>query len=236
VRMVHYYVGMALVLAPALVATAASGLVGGGTQGHLLLGLVASISCVATQTLLILFMIVTGRVLKAAVASRSLSPEYLDELNVFFSRRRAYPLALLGAVTAVATAVLGYGKLIGVSPVVHVTLGLATVIFNLLLIPVGLRTLRSNQDLLDRVAGELDRIDGERRELGEEPVPDPPAPWAFSTSARWLIFALAAWLPYAYWGLVVWRGRFGEVSIALPILCAVASCYGLLRARSDARS
>ena len=235
-RMVHYYAGMALFLAPCLVATAVAGLVGGGTQGHLLLGLVASIACVATQTLLILFMIVTGRVLKAAIASRSLPREFLDELNLFFARRRAYPLALLGAVTAVATAVLGYGSLIGVPSLVHVTLGLGTVVLNLVLLPLGLRTLRSNQDLLDRVARELDRIDAERSARGAEPIPEVPVDWAFSRRARWFLFAVAAWLPYVYWGLVVWRGRFGEVPPGLPVLCALLSGLGIAQAFRSSRA
>jgi len=207
--MLHYYLGLALVLVPSLFATLVTGMRYDGSQTHLALGLFTAILCVATNTLLILFMIVTGRVLKAAMRSRPLGGEFLAELNQFFARRRAYPMALVGAAVATATAVLGYGPRIGVPVAVHLALGLTTVVVNLLIVPVALRTLRSNQALLDRVAGELDRID---RVAGPPDAAIGEPEWAFRHSTRWAIFAGSAWLPYLYWALVVWHGDFERVS------------------------
>ena len=53
-------------------------------------------------------------------------------------------------------------------------------------------------------------------------------------------FAVSAWGPYLYWGLVAERGDFERVAAPLPILCALASLAGLVAAwrtrRSDARA
>ncbi|HZO08638.1 MAG TPA: hypothetical protein VFC77_04620, partial [Myxococcota bacterium] len=107
--MAHYYAGMALLTAPCLLLTLLTGIFRDDSQRHLLLGFTTAILCVATNTLLILFMIVSGRVLKAASRSRDLGREFLAELNEFFARRSAYPVAILSAFVATAAAVLGYG-------------------------------------------------------------------------------------------------------------------------------
>jgi len=150
-------------------------------------------SCVALNTLFILFMIVTGRVLKAAMKARQLSPQFLAELNQFFARKAAYPMALIAATLAVATAVLGHGRFIGVPIAVHFTLGLITVVVNLLGIPASLRVLGENQRLLDRAARELDRLDET-----EGPVPEGTGEpeWRFGPRARWFIFATSAWAAF----------------------------------------
>jgi hypothetical protein len=226
-RMVHYHLAMALVLAPCLVLTLLSGAVQDGSGHHLAVGLFTAVLCVATNTLLILFMIVSGRVLKAAMQSRALAPEFLDELNQFFARRRAYPLAILSAFAATAAAVLGYGRFIGVPAVVHILAGLAAVLLNALALANGTRILRANQALLDRAAAELDRLDA----LGAPVRAEAGAPqWAYSTRTRWLVFALSAWAPYLYWSLVVWRGEFERVSPVLPIASALVSLFGFARA------
>jgi hypothetical protein len=198
-----------------------------GSGHHLAVGLFTAVLCVATNTLLILFMIVSGRVLKAAMQSRALAPEFLDELNQFFARRRAYPLAILSAFAATAAAVLGYGRFIGVPAVVHILAGLAAVLLNALALANGTRILRANQALLDRAAAELDRLDA----LGAPVRAEAGAPqWAYSTRTRWLVFALSAWAPYLYWSLVVWRGEFERVGPVLPIASALFSLFGFARA------
>lgn len=227
-RMSHYYLALAVLVPPALLATAATGLWHDGSNLHLACGLFTAIFCVAVHTLLILFMIVTGRVLKAAMAARPLPPEHLAELNSFFARKKAYPVALLGATLAVATAVLGYGRFIGVPTPVHMLLGLATVVFHLWALPIGWRTLRDNQGLVDRVAAELDRLDA----AGAPPLdPNAGAPdWRVGPAARWALFAAAAWLPYLYWGLIVWRGRFERVGLPFLVGTAGVSALGLWNA------
>lgn len=226
-RMVHYYLGLACVLAPCLVLTLLSGAFHDGSERHLMLGFFTAVLCVATHTLLILFMIVSGRVLKVAMQSRELSSAFLAELNRFFAERRAYPLALVSAFAATAAAVLGYGHFIGVPAAVHVLVGLGAVLLNLLALAQGVRALRANQVLLDRAARELDRLDAAgipTRAGAGEPQ------WSVGPAARWLVFALSAWAPYLYWALVVWRGAFAQVSPALPVLSGLVSLYGLRQA------
>lgn len=226
-RMLHYYLGLALVLAPCLLLTLLSGAFQDGSQRHLGLGLFTAVLCVATNTLLILFMIVTGRVLKAAMHSRALAPVFLLELNQFFASRRAYPLAVFAAFAATAAAVLGYGRYVGVPAPVHMLVGLGAVLLNAFAIGQGVRTLRANQALLDRAVVELDRLDA----AGPPLPPDAGEPlWSYPRRTRWLVFALSAWGPYLYWSLVVWRGTFARVSPLLLVLSALVSLFGLLQA------
>ena len=227
-RMSHYYLALAILLAPALLATAVLGATHApGSQLHMEFGLVTAVLCLATNTLFILFMVVTGRVLKAAMAARPLSPRFLAELNEFFARKRAYPQTLFSALAVVATAVLGYGSRIGVPSFVHMTLGLVAVLLNLATIPLALRTLRENQGLLDRATAELDALEAE---LGPVPPEATEIPWTVGPRTRWLIFAASAWAPFLYWGLVVWRGEFSRLSPAFLIGTAIVSCLGLWRA------
>jgi hypothetical protein len=225
-RMVHYYLALAALLVPALLATLYTGAFPDGSERHLVLGLFTGILCLATQTLLILFMIVSGRVLKAAMQSRPLPRAFLDELNEFFRRRRAYPLAILSAFVATAAAVLGYGRFIGVSSTVHMLVGLAAVLMNLLAVTNGFSTLRRNQDLLDRVAATLDRLDAAGVPASQAGGPQ----WSYRPATRWLVFAVSAWGPYLYWALVVWRGAFERVAPGLLVACALFSLFGLARA------
>lgn len=232
-RMVHYYLALAILVAPALLATLFLGVFHDGSLKHTYAGLFTSIGCVALNTLFILFMIVTGRVLKAAMKARSLRPEFLTELNQFFAKKTAYPMALIAATLAVATAVLGHGRFIGVPAWVHLVLGLITVLVNLLGIPACMRVLGENQKLLDHVARELDRLD----EV-EGPVPEGTGEpeWRYGPRTRWFIFATSAWLPYLYWALVVWRGQFEKVPTAFLVVTVLASAAGILGACSGRAS
>jgi hypothetical protein len=227
-RMVHYYAVLAILLVPSLLATLLTGVFRDGSDRHLLLGLFTAILCVATNTLLILFMIVTGRVLKAAMQSRPLSSAFLVELNTFFASQKAYPLALLAAAAATATAVLGYGRFIGVPAAVHMLLGLVSVLLNLWALQAGFLALRGNQRLLDAAAAELDRVDAERPEAVDPRVGEPA--WVVGRRGRWLVFAASAWLPWLYWAFVVWRGDVRRVSHAFLWLSALASAFALWKA------
>ena len=224
VRMVHYYTILAVLVVPALLATMATGIWFDGSTAHLSVGLFTAILAVATQTLLILFMIVTGRVLRAAMQSRPLGPAFLAELNDFFASNRAYPAAGLAAVSIVAAGVMGYGhKALGWPSAVHMLLGLTAVGLNAWAVQLGFVTLRANQRLLDRTATELDRIDREEPEAIEPEEPLDPR----VASRRWVIAAFAAWAPYLYWGLIVWRGDFGRISLVFPAISALASAYAI---------
>ena len=228
-RMVHYFGALALIAIPTLIATAISGVFLGGSGPHLTIGLFAAITAIAVHSIMILFMIVTGRVIKAAMASRDLDPTYLAELNQFFRDRRAYPAALLAAAAIVATGVLGYGQRgFGLPSAVHMLVGIGAVILNLWAISEEYRTLRGNQALLDRTAEELDRMDAEREEAPIEV--DPEAVFRFAPAARWLFASLAVWGPVLYWALVVWKGDFGHISALFVWGSGFASAFCLISA------
>ena len=227
-RMAHYYLATAILLAPALLATLVTGAFFTGSQAHMYLGLFTSMGCVLQNTLLIMFMIVTGRVLRQAVALRNLPPAFLARLNDFFAQRAAYPAAILAAFTAVAAAVLGHGDLIGVPIWVHMLTGLAACLVNLWAIGLGLRTLRGNQSLIDDAARILDQIDAEMSEEEAEELPDGGVDWKFGPRMRWLIFAGCAWLPYGYWGAIVWHGDFGRISPVFLSGTAVVSALAFV--------
>jgi len=209
-RMVHYFLAGAILLVPALGWTVVSGLIhAGGSELHFWSGLLTAALGVGLHTLVILFVLITGRVLREAMQARSLGPQFLSELNDFFARRRAYPLAVLAAFAIVAAGVLGNGaRGFGISPVWHWLAGLAAVGLNLWALQEEYRILRRNQTLVDRVAAELDAID---RAQGEPFVETPPDS---RTVAKWsLAFALGAWCPYLYWALFEYRGDFSRVSL-----------------------
>jgi len=227
--MLHYFAALAALSLLALFAAAVTGIWFGDVPHHLPAGLFAAILTVGTHTLLILFMIITGRVLREAMRSRPLGPDFLEELNRFFARKQAYPAAVFGALLVVVTAVLGSGQhAFGIPSAVHMLLGLATIGFNLWAMQVEFLALRDNQALLDRAAAELDRIDREegewaRRARAAEADEHRPG----EASRRWLIIAVSAWLPYLYWALVTWRGDFAKVSLHPWV---EVSAFGLLAA------
>jgi hypothetical protein len=210
-RMWHYFVAGAAMLVAALAYTAFTGLTYDGTSKHLGSGLFTVALGVGVHTLVILFMLITGRVIREAIRARSLPREFLDELNRFFAERRAYPLAGVSAASLVAAGVLGYGaRGFGISPAWHWAIGAGAVLLNLWALQQELRVLVENEKLVDRVAAELDRIDRERPAAA---VAAPEAPAPFVSVKTGLTIAVAAWLPYLYWTLIVWRGDFAKVSL-----------------------
>ena len=206
-RMTYYFWVFAALLIPALGFAAWTGI--HETESHLMAGLFASVLAVGVHSLLIIFMIVTGRVLREAVRVRNLSNEFLEELNVFFADRRAYPAAGLSSVFIVTAAVLGYGeKGFGIPSSIHMLIALGALFYNLYALTLESQALIENQRLLDRARSELEASDAR----GEVPLADPspgvvsPMPWGPT-------LALGAWLPYLYWGLVTWGGDFSKVSL-----------------------
>lgn len=210
-RMVYYYTALAAATIPALLATAVLGAM--GSPHHLPLGLFSAILAVAIHSLVILFMIITGRVLREAQRNRQLSPSFLEEANRFFGEQAGYPAAVFGAFSIVAAGVLGYGAHgFGISPLVHIVAGLLALAINAWAVSVEYRALKRNQDLIDRAAHELDRMDREAEERGEE-LPPPPPPDPRRPARLGLTLAIAAWLPYLYQALILWRGDFSRASI-----------------------
>lgn len=210
-RMFHYYVIVSAVVVPALLVTAWLG-ISGALENHFRLALVTAIATVGAHSLLILFMILTGRILREAVRSRELSREFLDELNVFFARKQAYPAAVFSAMSIVAAGVLAYAQpALGLPAWTHMVAGLLALVYNLWAFPLELGALRENQLLVDRAAAELDAIDRELEARGELPVDEPVRPAAIARGAA--IIAVSAWMPYFYWVVVEGRGDFSKVSL-----------------------
>ncbi len=209
--MFHYFSAALAVVVPALLATTWLG-VSGQIDLHFKVALITAILTVGAHSLLILFMLITGRIVREAIRARELPQLFLDELNDFFSRKAAYPAALLGAVSIVAAGVLSLAQReMGWHPATHMVAGLVALVVNLWAFPLELRTLRENQGLVDRVADELDRIDQDLAARGALPEDPPLEPAAVSHGA--LIVAFSAWMPYFYWVFVVWRGDFSKASI-----------------------
>jgi len=209
-RQIHYFLAGACLLVPGLLLVVASGIAQDGSDRHLWIGLFTASLAVALHTLLILFLVITGRVLREAMQARALGPEFLAELNVFFAEKQAYPLAGLAAAAIVAAGVLGFAaRGFGISPYWHVALGVTAVLINLWALQQEYQALRSNQRLIDRAARELDAID---RELGELPEP-PREPDPAQARKLGLTLTVAAWLPYLYWVLFEYRGDFSRVSV-----------------------
>ena len=209
-RMVHYFMVFVLLLVPAICWTVVTGLTYDGSRAHFNAGLLTSVVALATHTLLILFMIVTGRVLKEAMRARPLGPEFLGELNRFFARKSAYPLAIFACFAIVTAAVLGHAQRgFGISSTWHILIGSGAALLNLWALQSEFAALRANQALLDRAARELDRLD---RDGPPPELPDDPA--VPGGAARWgLVLAVSAWFPYLYWALIHWRGDFSRVSV-----------------------
>ncbi len=211
-RMFHYLLGASVVAAPLLLGAATLGIFG-YPEWHLRVALVAAILCIGLHSLFIMFMIVTGRILREAVASRDLSQSFLDELNDFFARKSAYPAAVFAAMGIVAAGVLGYGAQgLGLPPALHWLAGLAALTFNLWALPVELRTLKDNQGLVDRAAAELDTLDAAIIAGGGELPQDEEI--SAERIAYWAgIVSFSIWMPYFYWAFVVWRGDFTKTSV-----------------------
>lgn len=209
-RMLHYFAVFAALSAISLLVTAWLGIQ--GYPNHLSFGLISAIFTVGVHSLVILFMIVTGRVLREAIRSRDLPAKFLEELNVFFGKKSAYPAGVFGALSIAMAGVLGYGApSLGWPSAVHMLVAIGAVVFNLWAYTVEFRALVENQALLDRAADALDAIDVELEKRGELPEEEPLLPSQIARGG--MIVAISAWMPYFYWVFVVWRGDFAKASL-----------------------
>jgi len=233
-RMFHYFAILVALAVPALFATALLGIFG-QLEWHLKVGLLSAIFLIGVHTLMIVFMIVTGRVLREAVRVRDLPQSFLDELNVFFAKKAAYPAAIFGAFSIVSAGVLGYGTQgFGLPPSVHMLVGLLALVLNLWAFTVEVRALRDNQALVDRAAQELDSIDAELASRGELPEEtDEYDPKRLAKGA--FIVSFSVWMPYLYWGFIVWRGDFSKVSVHPWLeISLIAALIGVIARREPA--
>lgn len=209
--MSNYFAAALFVVVPALLFTTWLG-VSGQVDLHFKVALITAIGTVGAHSLLILFMILTGRILREAMRARELGGEFLAELNEFFSRKAAYPAAILGSVSIVVAGVLSMAQVeFGWSKSTHMLAGLAALLINLWAFSLELRSLRQNQELVDRVANELDRIDRDLEAKGELPEDAPLEPEVLARGG--IIIGVSAWMPYLYWVFIEWRGDFSKASI-----------------------
>ena len=232
--MVHYFGAFAALVVPALAWAAYTGFAGVGER-HVDAGLFAAVLAVLAHTLVILFVLVTGRVLKEAIATRPFPAAFLDELNEFFARKKAYPAAILGASVTAAAAVLGYAhRGFGTPTWVHASAGIAAIAVNAWAFFHEHRALLENRTLVDRAAAELDRLD---RASGGVDSSAADAEYDPARVGRWgLIVAVSAWFPYLYWALIVWRGDFAKVGLHPWLEGSVLGLGVWWLARRDARS
>ena len=127
-RMFHYFAIAATITSLALLAAAGLGLAsrvspGIDSQTHFLVSLIAAILAIGTHTILILFMILTGRILREAIRARDLPQSFLEELNHFFAKKAAYPAAISAAFSVVVAGVMAFAGrefgFVGVGPCRH---------------------------------------------------------------------------------------------------------------------
>ncbi len=210
-RMAHIFLAGALLLVPAMGWTACSGFTHDGSQRHFWLGLLTASFGSAVHTLLILFVLITRRLLRAAPPAHASDAELLV-------RRRALPLAGLAALAMVAAGVLGNAaRGFGISPAWHWGAGLFAVCLNLWALREGYVTLLASQRFSDRV-GEA---------VGREAPPS-------VALSRWsLSLAAAVWFPYFYWALFEHRGDFSRVSVHPWVEASTVALLVWLLARRD---
>ena len=211
-RMSYYFGAAAALTTLALLVSAWLG-ISGHIQQHFKIALITAIAAIGTHTLLIMFMIVTGRVLREAIENRALPEEFLDELNSFFARKRAYPAAILGATSIVVAGVLAYGQsAFGLPAMTHMLAGVAALIINLFCLSLEMRAILENQGLVDRAQQVLDELDRTNLEQGIRPENGQDLA-SVNIPRSAMVIAITAWLPYLYWSLIVWRGDFTRTSI-----------------------
>ncbi len=123
----------------------------------------------------------------------------------------------------VATGVLGYARHgFGLSPAVHMLCGVVALLYNLWAFQQEWIALRDNQGLLDRTANALDRIDRDEPQHAAVAAEAQQA-LAFPPWKSWLVVAVSVWMPYLYWGGVVWRGHFDRMAPwILPLLGVIS--------------
>ena len=195
-RMSHYFLSLAVLCVGGLSVTVGAGLL--RQPWHLSVALPTALAVVALHSLVILFVLIGTRLLREGIQNCGLDPAYLGRANAYFKRLSGLFLSLGGAFSIVAAAVLGYGERAFQLPSwVHLSVGLLAALLTVVSLPLGWRTLRGMERLLDESVETL-RAEDRRRA---------------SQAQVGLFIALAPWCVYLYQALIVWQGRFGEVSL-----------------------
>lgn len=210
--MSHYFLSLAVLAVGGLLASALAGVI--GWEHHLSVALPTAIVVVGLHSLVILFVLIGGRLLREGISNCGLDPAYLQRNNAYFKNRRGLFLSLGGAFSIVAAGVLGYSERAFSLPAeVHLLAGLAAAGLTLAAIPNEYRALRTIEALLDEARETLAAEDRRRAAEGLGPVDEAHVPYRDSQSHIGLFLLIVPWLVYLYRALIVWRGRFERVDI-----------------------
>jgi hypothetical protein len=162
----------------------------------------------------ILFMLISSRLLREGHENCGLSPEYMQRSNDFFRERGGFVLVLGGALSIVVAGVLGYTeRAFSIPSEVHLVMGLVAMLLTFVAAPVELSALRKAEALLDEAREVLDREDAARAARGEGPVDSDHQPYKDSPKGIATFLLVAPLLVYFYRALIVWRGEFSLVSL-----------------------
>ena len=235
-RMSHYYLSLMVLAVGGLLATATAGLL--GSELHLTIALGTALVVVGLHSLVILFMLISSRLLREGHENCGLSPEYMQRSNDFFRERGGFFLVLGGAFSIVVAGVLGYTeRAFSIPAEVHLLMGLVAMVLTFLAVPVELRALRKAEALLDEARVVLDREDAARAARGEAPVDSEHQPYKDSPKGIAAFLLVAPLLVYFYRALIVWRGDFGAVSPHPWVELSLVGLVLLIRAvRSEQRA
>jgi hypothetical protein len=211
-RMSHYYISLMVLAVGGLILTASAGIL--GWSMHLTVALATAFVVVGMHSMVILFMLISSRLLREGHENCGLSPTFLKRSNDFFRERGGFFLALGGAFSIVTAGVLGYAeRAFELPPEVHLLVGLSALVVTLVAIPIELRALHNVEGLLDEAREILDHEDVARAARGEEPAGADHVPYKDSPKAIAAFIFTAPLLVYGYRALIVWRGDFGKVSV-----------------------
>ncbi len=232
-RMSQYYLSLLSFALLGLAATALAGVSGSGH--HLTIALPTALVVVGLHSSVILFALIGSRLMREAANNCGLSADYLDRSNAYFRRVSGLFLSLGGAFSIVAAAVLGYGnRAFGLPPEVHLLVGIGAAALTLISIPYEYATLKSVERLLDQSRAALEAQDQARAAQGLEPVDADCVPQKDSPVQIAIFVTMAPLMAYLYRGLIVWQGRFDQVSVHPWIEIAAVGLVLWIRARRRA--
>jgi len=211
-RMSHYFLSLAVLAVGGLLATALAGVA--GWDLHLWIALPTAIVVVGLHSLVILFVLIGGRLLREAINNCGLDPGFLARNNAYFKSVSGLFLTIGGALSIVAAGVLGYAeRAFSIPPEVHLLVGIGAAVITLLALPREYRALRTVEALLDETRETLAAEDLNRAAEGLGPVDEGHVPYRDSQSHIGLFLVIAPVLVYLYRALIVWRGRFDRVDV-----------------------
>lgn len=126
---------------------------------HLQAGVFTAIFVCFVHSLIFIHLLGTGLGIKRAIDEHHLDEAQKKDLHRF--KMKAFPPCMGTAVSAIATAVLGGAALNGASPHAHLTLAIVVLVANVLTIPVVVKQLAENEQLLRRVEADVAARSGE---------------------------------------------------------------------------